>query len=113
MLYVVIAVAALLVGGVVGFLIFRYVLTGKYRELMDKAEKDAEVLKEKKLLEVKENFLNKKSELEKESQQRNQKIQQGENRLKQRELTLNQRQDELNRRKQEVDKLQHRCKLRD
>ena len=38
MLYVVIAVAALLVGGVVGFLIFRYVLTGKYRELMDKAE---------------------------------------------------------------------------
>lgn len=108
MLYVVIAVAALLVGGVVGFLIFRYVLTGKYRELMDKAEKDTEVLKEKKLLEVKENFLNKKSELEKESQQRNQKIQQGENRLKQRELTLNQRQDELNRRKQEVDKLQQR-----
>ena len=108
MLYVVIAVAALLVGGVVGFLIFRYVLTGKYRELMDKAEKDAEVLKEKKLLEVKEKFLNKKSELEKESQQRNQKIQQGENRLKQRELILNQRQDELNRRKQEVDKLQQR-----
>lgn len=108
MLYVVIALAALLVGGVVGFLIFRYVLTGKYRELMDKAEKDAEVLKEKKLLEVKEKFLNKKSELEKESQQRNQKIQQGENRLKQRELTLNQRQDELNRRKQEVDKLQQR-----
>ena len=108
MLYVVIAVAALLVGGVVGFLIFRYVLTGKYRELMDKAEKDAEVLKEKKLLEVKEKFLNKKSELEKESQQRNQKIQQAENRLKQRELTLNQRQDELNRRKQEVDKLQQR-----
>lgn len=108
MLYVVIAVAALLVGGVVGFLIFRYVLTGKYRELMDKAEKDSEVLKEKKLLEVKEKFLNKKSELEKESQQRNQKIQQGENRLKQRELTLNQRQDELNRRKQEVDKLQQR-----
>lgn len=108
MLYVGIAVAALLVGGVVGFLIFRYVLTDKYRELMDKAEKDAEVLKEKKLLEVKEKFLNKKSELEKESQQRNQKIQQGENRLKQRELTLNQRQDELNRRKQEVDKLQQR-----
>ena len=108
MLYVVIAVAALLVGGVVGFLIFRYVLTGKYRELMDKAEKDSEVLKEKKLLEVKEKFLNKKSELEKESQQRNQKIQQGENRLKQRELILNQRQDELNRRKQEVDKLQQR-----
>ena len=72
------------------------------------ANKEAEVLKEKKLLEVKEKFLNKKSELEKEVQQRNQKIQQNENRLKQREITLNQRQEELGRRKQEVDQEQLR-----
>ena len=43
---------------------------------MDTAQKDAEVLKEKKMLEVKEKFLNKKAELEKEIQSRNQKIQQ-------------------------------------
>ena len=72
------------------------------------ANKEAEVVKEKKLLEVKEKFLNKKSELEKEVQQRNQKIQQNENRLKQREITLNQRQEELGRRKQEVDQEQLR-----
>ena len=87
-----IAAGALVLGGVGGYLVFRYVLKGKYREMVDTAEKQAEVIKEKKLLEVKEKFLNKKSELEKEVQQRNQHIQQSENRLKQREISLNQRQ---------------------
>jgi ribonuclease Y len=87
---------------------FRYVLTGKYKEMMETAHKEAEVLKEKKKLEVKEMFINKKSELEKEVQQRNQHIQQSENKLKQRELSLNQRQDELGRRKNELDNQQQR-----
>ena len=72
------------------------------------AEQEAEVIKQKKLLEVKEKFLNKKAELEKEVQQRNQQIQQGENRVKQREQSLNQRQDELNRKKQEVESARQR-----
>jgi len=103
-----IAAGALVLGGVGGYLVFRYVLTGKYKEMVDTAEKEAEVIKEKKLLEVKEKFLNKKSELEKEVQQRNQHMQQNENKLKQRELTLNQRQEELNRRKGELDSQQNR-----
>lgn len=76
--------------------------------MIEAANKEADVVKEKKLLEVKEKFLNKKSELEKEVQQRNQKIQQSENRLKQREISLNQRQEELGRRKMEVDQSQQR-----
>ena len=103
-----IAAGALALGGVCGYLIFRYVLKGKYREMIDTATKEAEVIKEKKLLEVKEKFLNKKSELEKEVQQRNQHIQQSENKLKQRELSLNQRQEELGRRKNELDNMQQR-----
>ena len=99
MVYVIIAVAALIIGALIGYLIFRYIITGKYKEMIDAAEKEANVLKEKKLLEVKEKFINKKSELEKEVQQRNQKIQQSENRLKQREISLNQRQEELGRRR--------------
>ena len=102
------AVVALIIGGLAGYAVFRYVATGKYKELLAAAEKEAEVIKEKKLLEVKEKFLNKKSELEKEVQQRNQKIQQSENRLKQREISLNQRQEELGRRRQEVDQYQQR-----
>ena len=107
-LLIIIAVAALVVGGVCGYVIFRYVATGKYKEMVEAAEKEAEVLKDKKLLEVREKFLNKKAELEKEVQQRNQKIQQSENRLKQREISLNQRQDELARRKQDVEQQQQR-----
>ncbi len=107
-LIIIIAVAALVVGGVCGYVIFRYVATGKYKEMVEAAEKEAEVLKDKKLLEVREKFLNKKAELEKEVQQRNQKIQQSENRLKQREISLNQRQDELARRKQDVEQQQQR-----
>ena len=103
-----IAAGALALGGVGGYLIFRYVLKGKYKEIVDTATKEAEVIKEKKLLEVKEKFLNKKSELEKEVQQRNQHIQQSENKLKQREISLNQRQEELGRRKNELDNMQQR-----
>jgi len=80
---------------------YRRIKPARMQELHEEAKKEAEVLKQKKLLEVKEKFLNKKAELEKEVQQRNQQIQQNENRLKQRELSLNQRQDELNRRKNE------------
>lgn len=94
---------ALVLGGALGFFIFRYVITGKYNEMISAANKEAEVVKEKKLLEVKEKFLNKKAELEKEVQQRNSRIQQSENKLKQREISLNQRQEELGRRKQEVE----------
>ena len=108
MVYAIIAVAALIIGALIGYLIFRYIITGKYKEMIDAAEKEANVLKEKKLLEVKEKFINKKSELEKEVQQRNQKIQQSENRLKQREISLNQRQEELGRRRQEIDQYQQR-----
>ena len=105
---IIIAAAALVLGAFAGYLIFRYVLKGKYNEWVMAAEKEAEVIKEKKELQIKEKFLNKKAELEKEVQQRNQKIQQGENRLKQREISLNQRQEELGRRKQDLDQTQQR-----
>ncbi|WP_337806834.1 ribonuclease Y [Prevotella pectinovora] len=103
-----IVVAALIVGGLCGYFVFRYIINGKYKELMDTAQKDAEVLKEKKMLEIKEKFLNKKAELEKEIQSRNQKIQQSENKLKQREISLNQRQEDMARRKQDVEQQQQR-----
>ena len=105
---IIIPVVTLLIGGAAGYLIFRYVIKGKYNAMMETANKDAEVIKEKKLLEVKEKFLNKKSELEKEVQQRNQKIQQVENKLKQREISLNQKQEEMGRRKQDIDQQQNR-----
>ena len=108
MITIIAAIVALVIGGAIGFFIFRYVIKGKYNEMIEAANKEAEVVKEKKLLEVKEKFLNKKAELEKEVQQRNSRIQQSENKLKQREISLNQRQEELGRRKQEVEQYQQR-----
>ena len=110
MLYIIIALIALIIGGGGGYLCFRYVLTSIYQQKLNEASKEAEVIKEKKLLEVKEKFLNKKAELEKEVQQRNQQILQTENKLKQREMTLNKKQEEINRNKQEVDAHQNRVK---
>ena len=82
---IIIPLVGLLIGVSIGYGLFRYVINGMYKTRLEEAEHEAEVVKEKKLLEVKEKFLNKKSELEKEVQQRNSKIQQVENKLKQRE----------------------------
>ena len=87
-----------------GYTIFRYFLNKKYKSILDDAAKEAEVMKKNKLLEVKEKFLNKKAELEKEVSQRNHKLQQAENHIKQREMHVNQRNEELQRRKAEIEK---------
>jgi len=108
MLEAILLVAGLIIGAVLGYFFFRYVLKKKCNRMIENAEKEADVLKERKLLEVKEKFLNKKSELEKEAQQRNQRYQQTENKLKQREISLNQRQGELARHKQEIDQTSNR-----
>ena len=98
-----VSVACLIIGGVGAYVFFRYGLKSKYEEILKEAENEAEVMKKNKLLEVKEKFLNKKADLEKEVAARNQKIQQAENKLKQREMVLAQRQEELQRKKQEAE----------
>ncbi|MDD6494896.1 MAG: ribonuclease Y [Bacteroidales bacterium] len=103
---VVSAVAALIAGICLGYIVFRYVIKGIYNEMLEKAEKESEVMKEKKLLEVKAKYLNKKNELEKEAQQRNQKLQQNEQRQRQREQSLTQKAEDLNRRRQDLDNMQ-------
>ena len=98
-----IAIGCLILGGFLGFALFRYIIKQRYNQIIKEAEIEAEALKEKKQLELKEKFLNRKSELDKEANQRNQKMQVYENKLKQRELTLNQQSDELQKKQNEVD----------
>ena len=100
---IVLIIVALVAGCGIGYLMLRYVATSQYKKRISDAEKEAEVIKEKKLLEVKEKFLSKKTELDKDMQQRNQKLLQTENRLKQREISLNQKQEDLARKKNELD----------
>ncbi|MDO4779502.1 MAG: ribonuclease Y [Bacteroides sp.] len=96
-------IVCLILGGVLSYIFYRYVLKSKYQNLMKKAAEEAEVMKKDKLLEVKEKFLNKKADLEREVAMRNQKIQQAENRIKQKEMSLTQKHEELQRKKNEAE----------
>ena len=100
---IVVSIACFIVGGFASYMFFKHGLKSKYDKILKEAETEAEVIKKNKLLEVKEKFLNKKADLEKEVSLRNQKIQQAENKLKQRELVLNQRQEEIQRKKVEAE----------
>ncbi|MDE6843673.1 MAG: ribonuclease Y [Muribaculaceae bacterium] len=71
--------------------------------LIDEARREAEVIKEKKILEAKEEEMRLLAEAERQINQRNQKMQSIETRSRQRELQLNQQQSELSRRKKELD----------
>ncbi|MCC7029803.1 MAG: ribonuclease Y [Chitinophagaceae bacterium] len=93
---VIAAVAALLIGLFIGKVLFNkntQKLVEEAEQQADRIVKDAqtqaETLKEKKVLEAKEHFLQLKSEHEKTALQRNQKLNDAENRIKQKEKELN------------------------
>ena len=96
-------VAALVVGAVATYIINKTLLASRAKAIIDEAQKEAEVLTKNKLLEVKEEFLQRKAELEKQVNARNSKLQSAEAKIKQRELQLNQQQGDLQRRKNEAD----------
>ena len=103
MVTIAIAIVCFIIGAGLSYVFFRYGLKTKYDNIIKEAETEAEVIKKNKLLEVKEKFLNKKADLEKEVSIRNQKIQQAENKLKQREIVLNQKQEEVQRKRNEAE----------
>ena len=102
-LAIVIVVSCLILGGVIVFILFRYIIKQRYNQIIKEAEIEAEALKEKKQLELKEKFLTRKSELDKEANQRNQKMQAYENKLKQRELSLNQQHEEIQKKTRDIE----------
>ena len=71
---IVASIACFALGGLVSYIIQKRALKAKCDAILKDAEAEAEVIKKNKLLEVKEKFLNKKADLEKEVAQRNQKI---------------------------------------
>lgn len=103
MTWIIAVIVGIVIGALVMYLIFFAGSKSKYKAIISEAEAEGEVIKKNKLLEVKEKFLNKKAELEKEVAVRNQRIQQADARLKQREQQLNHRQEEIQRRRAETD----------
>ncbi len=101
---IVIGIIGLVIGGAaVAWFITGKMANSRAQNILSDAEKDAEVIKKKLLLEAKEEILAMKTEAEKQANARTSKIQITENRLKQREMTINQKQDELNKKFIELD----------
>ena len=102
---IVIGIIGLAIGAVIAWFLTGKMASSRAQNILSDAEKDADVIKKKKLLEAKEEALAMKTEAEKQANARTTKIQLTENRLKQREMTLNQRQEELNKKSVEVDEI--------
>jgi len=106
------AVAALILGIFLGKFIFAKNTEQKIKDAEQQALKitedakiQAETIKEKRLLEAKEKFLQMKSENEKEISLRNQKIADAENRLRQKEQSLNDKNQALQKQSNEYNQL--------
>ena len=100
-------IVAFVAGGVIAALVvaaMNKATQAKRREEMQREmERETDVMKKNKMLEVKEKFIQLKAELEKQVTARNSKIQSVETKLKQHELSLSQRQEELQRKLTEAD----------
>lgn len=96
-------IIAFIGGVVVAWLVLNFVTNARLKRRIEESEREAEVIKKNKLLEVKEQALQMKAEFEKQVNARTSKLQVAENKVKQREQTLNQKQEEIQRRKSEVE----------
>lgn len=100
---IIIAAVSVILGGVIGYLSYKLLLKNKVKNILKEATSEAEAIKKDKMLEVKEKFVNLKSEYEKQVAARNAKMQQNESRIQQKELLLNQRQGDLQRKMNELE----------
>jgi len=108
----IVAVAAILIGIFLGKIIFAKNTEKQVEEadqqakkLLEEAKAHAETIKEKKLLEAKEQFLQLKADHEKETLQRNQKVSEAENRIKQQQQSWNDKNSSLQKQVNENDQL--------
>jgi len=97
------ALAGLILGGLVTFLIIKKANQNKANNIIKEAEAEAEVIKKDKILQAKEKFLQLKAEHEKSINEKNQAILVAENKIKQKEQSLSQKQEQVQRKDQELD----------
>ena len=104
-IWIIIALVTLVAGYAIAMAVSKNMAKSRANTIVDGARREAEMLKEKKLLEAKEQEMQLLNDAEKAANQKMQKIQTTEARLKQRELQLNQQQSDLAKRKNELDAL--------
>ena len=96
---VLVAVAAVLVGGGIGVLlsttVMRNALTRKSTQLLEEAKEKGEVIKKDKILQAKEKFLQMKQDYDKEVNEKKREMQKAEAKIQQQQQQANQRAEEL------------------
>ena len=103
-MYVLVAsLAGVAVGGGFTWVFFNNILKNKKEGILAEATKEGETIKEKKILQAKEKFLEMKNQHENEVRERNKKLQQGEDRVKSRERELSQQVEQNKRKEKEID----------
>ena len=98
-----IGIVGLLIGAAIMWYFVVRSANSRYKQIVNDAVKDADVILKNKLIEAKEETLEMKSEAEKQINSKNVRILATENKMKQREMTLNQRQEDLNKKRIEAD----------
>ncbi len=88
-------IITLLIGGTASYFLWEWILKNSKQKLLADAEVQAEMLKEKKMLQAREKFIQLKSEHETYINERNLRISSSENKLKQKETIYLQRKEEL------------------
>ena len=91
----------------------RSILKGKRDEIIEKAEVEAEKIKNDRILQAKEKYLSLKSEHEKMVNESNARIHDAENRVRQKENTLNQKMGEADRKNRDLDAQKAALKARE
>lgn len=101
--YVIAAIAGAFIGIAIYIVVVRFVAKGHADAIIDKANAEAENIRQQKIFQAKEKFLQLKSEHDKFVNARNSELKDRENNIKARENQLNQQAGELNRRQRDLD----------
>jgi ribonuclease Y len=112
-IWIIIAIITAAIGYFVAMTMSKKNASSRANAIMDDANREAQVLKEKKLLEAREEAMKVMADAERNASQKMQKAQAGEARVKQRELQLNQTQSELAKRKNELDALRNKLEAKE
>ncbi len=102
MIYIIVGVIGIIIGGLITSTILNKTLERKRDALLKEAMSKAEVIKKEKILQAKEKFLQLKTEHERYINEKNNELGKSENRFKQKESALNQRIEEFSRKQKEV-----------
>ncbi len=101
--YILVGGGALIVGGIAAYFASQAIIKSKGNRVISDAEQEAEMIKQRKMLQAKEKFLQLKADHEKMINEKDSKMAQRENTIKQKEHSLSQRYEDLHDKQKEID----------